>query len=136
MLLLLVVPFVEIYVFVQVAMWIGVLDALGLLLLISLIGVCIVWKQGSSAWRRIRTELATGRVPGAALIDGALIFLAGVLLIIPGYVSDACGLLLLLPPVRAGVRGLLARRYRVRVSSTPATWSPPSAPREPPTIDV
>ena len=61
MLLLLVVPFVEIYVFVQVATWIGVLDAMGLLLLISLIGVCIVWKQGASAWRRIRNELATGQ---------------------------------------------------------------------------
>lgn len=137
MLLLLIVPFVEIYVFVQVATWIGVLDAMGLLLLISLIGVCVVWKQGASAWRRIRSELATGRVPGAALIDGGLIFLAGVLLIIPGYVSDACGLLLLLPPVRAGVRALLGRRYRVRVSTAGATPSSPlSGPNDPPAIDV
>ena len=75
-----------------------------------------MWKQGASAWRRIRNELATGKVPGAALIDGGLIFLAGVLLIIPGYVSDACGLLLLVPPVRAGVRGMLRRRYTVQVS--------------------
>ena len=69
-----------------------------------------------SAWRRIRNDLATGKVPGAALIDGGLIFLAGVLLIIPGYVSDMCGLLLLVPPVRAGVRGMLRRRYAVQVS--------------------
>ena len=115
-LLLLVIPFVEIYVFVQVATWIGVLDALGLLLLISLIGVCIVWKQGASAWRRIRNDLATGKVPGATLIDGGLIFLAGVLLIIPGYVSDACGLLLLVPPVRVGVRTALIRSFRRRTS--------------------
>jgi UPF0716 protein FxsA len=135
-LLLLIVPFVEIYVFVQVATWIGVLDAMGLLLLISLVGVCIVWKQGASAWRRIRNDLATGKVPGAALIDGGLIFLAGVLLIIPGYVSDACGLLLLIPPVRAGVRGLLRRRYTVQVSESPATWSPGPSPGDPPAIDV
>jgi UPF0716 protein FxsA len=135
-LLLLVIPFVEIYVFVQVATWIGVLDALGLLLLISLIGVCIVWKQGASAWRRIRNDLATGKVPGATLIDGGLIFLAGVLLIIPGYVSDACGLLLLVPPVRAGVRGMLRRRYVVRVTESTTTWSPGRPPRDPPAIDV
>jgi UPF0716 protein FxsA len=134
-LLLLVVPLVEIYVFVQVATWIGVLDAMGLLLLISIVGVCIVWRQGASAWRRIRDDLATGKVPGAALIDGGLIFLAGVLLIIPGYVSDACGLLLLLPPVRSGVRGMLRRRYTVRVG-TEAEWQPPATPREPPAIDV
>jgi UPF0716 protein FxsA len=134
--LLLVIPFVEIYVFVQVATWIGVLDAMGLLLLISLVGVCIVWRQGASAWRRIRNDLATGKVPGAALIDGGLIFLAGVLLIIPGYVSDACGLLLLVPPVRAGVRGMLRRRYTVQVSSPDGQWSPPATPREPPAIDV
>jgi UPF0716 protein FxsA len=139
-LLLLVVPFVEIFVFVQVATWIGVLDAMGLLLLISLVGVGIVWKQGSSAWRRIRNELATGKVPGAALIDGGLIFFAGVLLIIPGYVSDACGLLLLVPPVRAGVRGMLRRRYTVQVGSATEPWSSSSTstprPPEPPAIDV
>ena len=137
---LLLVPFVEIFVFVQVANWIGVLDAMGVLLLISLIGVAIVWKQGASSWRRIRNELATGKVPGAALIDGGLILLAGVLLIIPGYVSDACGLLLLVPPVRAGVRGMLRRRYIVQVSATTDTWSSSSTPNrrppEPPAIDV
>ena len=138
--LLLLVPFVEIFVFVQVASWIGVLDAMGVLLLISLIGVAIVWKQGTSAWRQIRNELATGKVPGAALIDGGLICFAGVLLIIPGYVSDACGLLLLIPPVRAGVRGMLRRRYTVQVSAATDTWSSSSTPNrrppEPPAIDV
>jgi UPF0716 protein FxsA len=141
-LLLLVIPFVEIFVFVQVASWIGVLDAMGLLLLISLVGVAIVWKQGASAWRRIRNELATGKVPAAALIDGGLIFLAGVLLIIPGYVSDACGLLLLVPPVRAGARGMLRRRYTVQVSGvsgatgSPSASTPTRTPPEPPAIDV
>ena len=134
--LLLVVPFVEISVFVQVATWIGVLDAMGLLFLISLVGVCIVWKQGTSAWRRIRNDLATGKVPGAALIDGGLIFFAGVLLIIPGYVSDACGLLLLVPPVRAGVRSMLRRRYSVQVSESTTAWSSGPPPRDPPAIDV
>jgi len=139
--LLLLVPFVEIFVFVQVASWIGVLDAMGVLLLISLIGVAIVWKQGASAWRRVRNELATGKVPGAALIDGGLIFLAGVLLIIPGYVSDFFGLLLLVPPVRTGVRGMLRRRYTVQVSGATETWSsssssPTRRPPEPPAIDV
>ena len=104
----------------------------------------IVWKQGASAWRRIRNELATGKVPAAALIDGGLIFLAGVLLIIPGYVSDSCGLLLLVPPVRDGARGMLRRRYTgagERREGATETWSPSRSsptrtPPEPPAIDV
>jgi UPF0716 protein FxsA len=133
-LLLVAIPFVEIFVFVQVASWIGVLDTIGVLLLVSLVGVFIVWRQGTSAWRRIREELATGKVPGAALVDGALIFAAGVLLIVPGFVSDAAGLVLLVPPVRTGVRGVLRRRYTVRiVESPPRQWTPPP---EPPAIDV
>jgi UPF0716 protein FxsA len=129
----LLIPFVEIYAFVQVAQWIGVLDAIGLLMLVSLIGVFIVWRQGSHAWRRIREELATGRVPGAALVDGGLISAAGVLLIVPGFVTDVVGLLLLVPPVRSGVRGVVRRRFTVR---TLDSHGQPAPPREPPVIDV
>lgn len=132
-LLLVAVPFVEIFVFVQVASWIGVLDTIGVLLLVSLVGVFIVWRQGTSAWRRIREELATGKVPGASLVDGALIFAAGVLLIVPGFVSDAAGLVLLVPPARTGVRGVLRRRYTVQVVESPPRRTPP---HEPPAIDV
>ena len=147
-LLFLVVPIVEIFVLIQVGSAIGALNTVGLLLLVSLVGAWIVKHQGSSTVRRIRDELAMGRVPGASLVDGALIFCAGVLLLVPGFVTDAVGLVLLMPPVRHGVRALLARRLNVRVhavsagsserprwSGTPARgeWDPP---REPPAIDV
>src|SRR5262245_10404448 len=102
--LLIAAPIVEIAVMVKVAEWIGVLDMFGLLILVSLVGVIVVKRQGTGAWRRIRADLDAGRVPGASLVDGALILLAGVLLIIPGFVSDAFGALLLLPPVRVLVR--------------------------------
>jgi UPF0716 protein FxsA len=115
--LLLAAPIVEIAVMVKVAEWIGVLNMFGLLILVSVIGVFVVRHQGTGAWRRIRADLDAGRVPGAALVDGALILAAGVLLIIPGFVSDCLGLLLLLPPVRAGVRGVLGRRFRVQAAT-------------------
>ena len=114
--LLLAAPFVEIAVMVQVADWIGVLNMIGLLLVISVAGVFVVKHQGTGAWRRIRADLQMGRVPAASLVDGALILTAGVLLVIPGFVSDAIGLLLLLPPVRHLVRAWSSRRFRVRVA--------------------
>jgi UPF0716 protein FxsA len=115
--LLLVAPFVEIAVMVKVAESIGTLNMFGLLLVVSVAGVFVVRHQGTTAWQRIRVDLQDGKVPGASLVDGGLILAAGVLLVIPGFVSDACGLLLLLPPVRAVVRKRLRRRFQVRVTS-------------------
>jgi UPF0716 protein FxsA len=137
-LVFLVVPIVEIYVLIQVGSAIGALDTIGLLLLVSLVGAWIVKHQGGGTWRHIRDELAMGRLPGASLVDAALIFAAGVLLLVPGFVTDALGLLLLVPPVRHLVRALMARRFDVRMRASRGApsrgqWSPP---REPPAIDV
>jgi UPF0716 protein FxsA len=114
-LLLVLWPVVEIAVFLQVVQWIGVLDTLGLLLLVSIGGAWIVKRQGVGTLARMRAELDAGRVPTATMVDGGLLMVAGLLLLIPGLVTDAFGLLLLLPPVRAGVRSVLRRRFAVRL---------------------
>jgi UPF0716 protein FxsA len=114
LLLLVLWPVVEIAVFLQVVQWIGVLDTLGLLLLVSLGGAWIVKRQGVGTLARMRAELDAGRVPTATMVDGGLLMVAGLLLLVPGFVTDAFGLLLLLPPVRTGVRSVLRRRFAVR----------------------
>jgi UPF0716 protein FxsA len=101
--LLVVVPIAEIAVMVKVADWIGTGQMIALLLSISIVGAWIVKRQGTGTLRRIRAELDAGRVPGAHLVDGGLLLLAG--------------LLLLLPTVRAFLRGRLGRRFRPRVIS-------------------
>jgi UPF0716 protein FxsA len=113
-LLLILWPLVEIAVFLQVVQWIGVLDTLGLMLLISLGGAWLVKWQGLGTLARMRAELDAGRVPTGPMTDGGLLAVAGFLLLVPGFVTDAFGLLLLLPPVRAGVRAWLGRRFTVR----------------------
>ncbi len=112
-----VVPLVELAVFVQVAQWIGVVNTTLLLLLVSVLGIFIVRYQGIGVYRRVREQMRAGVVPAADLVNGLLVLIAGLLLIIPGFVTDAIGLLLLLPPVRAGVRSLLRRRYYVRAAN-------------------
>ena len=119
-LLLILWPIVEIAVFLQVAQWIGVLDTLGLMLLISLGGAWLVKRQGVGTLARMRRELDDGRIPTGPMTDGSLLALAGFLLLVPGFVTDAFGLLLLLPPVRALLRTWLGRRLRVRsIGRTP-----------------
>ncbi len=111
-----VVPLVELLVIVQVADWIGVLETLGLLVAVSLAGVYLVKQQGLAVLRRAVRERREGRVPATAVADGALIALAGVLILVPGFVTDVIGLALLVPPVRAGIRAWLRRRWLGRVT--------------------
>src|SRR5215510_8674527 len=109
----LLLPFVELAAFIQVSAWIGVWQALALLIMVSFVGAWMVKQQGVGTWWRIREELARGRVPAARLVDTALLAAAGVLFLVPGFVTDVIAALLLVPPVRALVRGSLGRRYRV-----------------------
>jgi len=112
-----VVPLVELAVFIQVVQWIGFLNATLLLLLVSILGIVIVRHQGIGVYRRVREQMRAGIVPAADLVNGLLVLIAGVLLIVPGFVTAVLGLLLLTPPVRAGVRSVLRRRYYVRAAN-------------------
>ncbi|HEX7291656.1 MAG TPA: FxsA family protein [Conexibacter sp.] len=113
-LLFIVVPLAELYVIIQVGQAIGALPTIGLLLLDSLLGSWLLRSQGRSVWNRFRATLAAGRPPARETADGALVIVGGALMLAPGFITDALGVLLLLPPTRAIVRrgllrGVLAR---------------------------
>ncbi len=110
---LLLLPLAELAVMIWVGQWLGVWETITLLLMVSFLGAWIVKRQGAGAWRRIREELAIGRVPTAALVDGALILAAGVLFLVPGFITDVAAVLLLLPPSRALARHWTGKRVRV-----------------------
>jgi UPF0716 protein FxsA len=110
-----VAPLVELAVIIKVGGAIGVLNTLALLILLSVVGGWLVKWQGIAVLRRVQASLTAGQMPGNELIDGLLVLVAGALLLAPGFVSDALGLALLFPPVRAVVRRILVRRFRARV---------------------
>jgi UPF0716 protein FxsA len=119
------VPLVELAVFVQIASSFGIWNTVAVLLAISLLGAWIVRRQGMGVWRRAQLQLTAGRVPAKEVVDGFLLLCAGGLLLVPGFVTDALGLLLLLPPVRAGLRALLTRRWNGQVEVIRATHRGP-----------
>jgi UPF0716 protein FxsA len=121
--LLVLVPIVELAVIIQVGQALGVVQTLLLMVVVSVVGAWLVKREGLGLWRRAQRQLETGVVPGRELVDAMLIMLAGALLLTPGFVSDCLGILLLLPPVRAVVRGLVIRRLRTRVVA-PRTYFP------------
>src|SRR3954470_19657049 len=113
--LFIVVPIAELYVIIQVGQAIGVLPTIAILLLDSLIGSWLLRHQGRAVWRRFNATMAAGRVPAREVVDGALVIFGGALLITPGFISDVLGIILLIPPTRAIVRGILTRGARTRV---------------------
>lgn len=117
--LFLVLPLAEIATFVAVGSQIGVLATLGLVLLSGLVGLLLMRAQGMSAMARVRAELDAGQVPGRDLVDAFMILAAGILLLIPGFLTDIVGILLFLPPVRHFLWSRIGRNM-VIVTSRPA----------------
>jgi UPF0716 protein FxsA len=114
-LLFIVVPIAELALIIKVGSYLGVWPTIGLLIAISVGGAWLVKWQGIFTLRRIQVELAGGRLPTRQLVDGALIILAGALMLTPGFLTDIAGILLLIPPTRIAVRSALMRRFRGRV---------------------
>lgn len=113
-LLFLVVPLAELYVIIQVGQAFGALNTIALLIIISATGAWLVKREGMSVWRRFQRQVESGAVPGKEIADGVMILFAGALLMSPGFLTDLLGIALLLPPVRAVIRGLLMKQAAKR----------------------
>ena len=114
LLLLILWPVAELFVAIVVANAIGVLPTVLLLIASWPLGGWALRTRGRAAWRRFGDAVASGRPPGRAAIDGALVLVGGLLMIVPGFITDVLGALLLLP-TRAAVRGLLIRNLSSRL---------------------
>ena len=111
------VPVVEVFVFIEVGRAIGWLPAVVLLLGTSVLGARLVRIQGRSAIERVSLAVSERRAPARAAIEGALGFLGGVLLVVPGFLTDALGALLLFPPTRRLTRRWISLHYAGRTMS-------------------
>lgn len=116
-LLFLGMPIAEIAVFIVVGGAIGVLPTLALVVLAAVAGVAIVRFQGLQAVGRLQASLEAGGDPSGPLAHGALIAIAGILLVIPGFLTDIVGLFLLVPAVRTALIRRGAARTTVQVST-------------------
>lgn len=113
-LLLVILPFLDLWVLLRVGQILHFWPTVGLVVLIGFLGAALVKRQGLRTLTRIRADLAAGRMPTAELADGAFLLLAGALLVAPGFLTDVFGLLLLIPPVRSLLRRMLSRQFQGR----------------------
>lgn len=110
------VPILELYLILQVGDLIGAGPTIVLLIADSLLGGWLLRKQGQAVWRRFLETTSAGRMPHREAIDGGFVIVGAVLLVTPGFLTDAVGLAFLVPPTRALMRGYLLRRLRARTA--------------------
>lgn len=104
--LLFAIPLLETWVLIKVGGVVGAIPTIALVVLTAVVGTTVARKQGMSTIRRIQLAQAEGRLPATEMIEGVLLLLAGVLLMTPGFFTDAIGFSMLFP----GLRQRLAQR--------------------------
>lgn len=105
------IPVLELYVLIKIGSMIGALPTIALVLGTALVGAYLAHMQGLSVMLRVRENLARGFMPAEELLDGLLIFLAGMALVMPGFVTDVAGLLILLPFTRNFFKRWLRKKF-------------------------
>jgi UPF0716 protein FxsA len=133
MILLLLVPVAEIVVFVQVGSRIGAGMTVLLVVVSAVVGVWLVRRQGLATATRVQAMVARGESPALGMLEGLALLAAGVLLIIPGFLTDIAAFVLLIPPLRRGIIQLYLRHIRVEggvVYHPPGTDEPGRTPLE------
>ena len=112
-----IVPVVELFILIKIGAHIGALNTILLVILTAALGTLLVRREGLRTLRQIQSSLAQGQIPAEELLDGLLIFAAGVLLLTPGVLSDVCALGLLFPYSRMHFKRWLRRRFDRMVAS-------------------
>ncbi|WP_422373996.1 FxsA family protein [Roseibium sp.] len=110
---ILLLPLIEIAVFIWIGGLIGVLPTILLTVVTAVAGTIMLRQQGLSLLMRMQQELDAGRSPGNEVMQGAMIVLASIFLLIPGFVTDAIGLLLFIPPVREALARFIISKSNV-----------------------
>ena len=100
LLLLVIVPIIEIYLFIKVGLYIGAFNTILLILLTAIIGIMYARYEGFNTLRSGVSQLIKNQMPVYEIISGAALAFAALLLILPGFATDLIGLLLIFPPTR------------------------------------
>lgn len=105
------VPIIEIALFVQVGGMIGMWPTIALVLITAFVGASLVRSQGIQTLMSVQSKMQQGELPAQQIVEGVMLAVSGVLLLTPGFMTDALGMLILLPAPRA----MLAKQIMSRV---------------------
>ncbi|MDB4381706.1 FxsA family protein [Akkermansiaceae bacterium] len=130
LLLFILVPIAELSLFITLGDWIGTPKTIAIIIFTAIIGAALTKSQGRLAMQKLKQATSEGRMPHNEAMDGILILIAGAVLLTPGFLTDAVGFLLLVPPVRALIRGRLAEKLKSKIQVVAPQF--PQAEEKPP----
>jgi len=131
-----VLPLIELALLVWIGTKTSAAVSIAIVVVAGVAGALLARSQGWQTATRLRADLAAGRMPADALLDGILIFAAAVLLIAPGVLSDLMAIVLLIPATRKLVKRYVGARLRARVRVEFFGGAPPAHPEHDEVIDV
>lgn len=114
LLLFILVPIIEIGLFIQVGGFLGLWPTIALVLITAFVGASLVRSQGLQTLMNVQNRLQQGELPAQQIVEGVMLAVAGVLLLTPGFMTDALGMSILLPAPRAVIAKYLMSKMVVR----------------------
>ena len=108
--LFILMPIMEISLLIRVAGQIGILNTAAFALFTAVLGAYLVKQQGMATLAKLQEEANGGRVPARQIVEGVALLVAGAVLLTPGFITDAFGFALLIPPVRIALINLVAQK--------------------------
>ena len=116
-LIFIVVPLIEILLLIEIGSRIGALNTIFIIILTAILGGSLMRHQGFTIIRNIQRDLSQGQMPTGELINGALVLVGGIVLLTPGFFTDAVGFVLLLPATRALILKKIQLLIRRKIES-------------------
>ena len=113
-LVVLIIPFAEIYLLLQVGSIIGALPTIFLVVFTAVLGAWLLRRQGFATLRRFQENLAQGMIPAYEMIEGPIILLGGILLLTPGFITDVMGFACLIPPLRKKIAQYVIEHHLIQ----------------------
>lgn len=130
------IPLIELSLFLTIGNRIGPGATIAIVILTGILGAYLTRQQGLRTLQRYRESMNAGKLPHEEVVEGLMILIAGGVLLTPGFLTDAIGFSLLIPPVRSALRGVLGEALKGKINvvgaetGMPGAGSPPRTNRQ------
>ncbi len=123
-LVFLIVPFIEIYLLLQIGGIVGVFPTIALVVLTAIIGASLLRQQGMATWQRFQDNLQKGAIPAFEMVEGPILLVGGALLLTPGFFTDIIGFACLIPQARKKIAQYIIEKRMVQAGVSPQQQKP------------
>jgi len=115
----LIIPFIEIYLLLQIGGIVGPLPTITLVVTTAIIGASLLRRQGLATWQRFQDNVAKGTLPAYEMVEGPILLVGGALLLTPGFFTDMIGFACLIPPARRKIAQYIIEKRLVQAGMSP-----------------